>query len=60
MSDFESFTQQPVFVDYEELGMSGIDEQSNPLTILETLEAQGDWNFTPLEVLMAQATPVTF
>lgn len=57
---FQELTEQPTFVDYETMGLMGIDEHSNPLTILELLEVQDDWNFVPLEVLMANATPVPF
>ena len=57
---FADYHSAPVFVDYDELGNQGIDEDSNPLHILETLEERNDWNFTPLEALMANAVPVPF
>lgn len=58
--EFQELNAPIFFVDYEELGFTGVDTDSNPLHILETLESQGDFNFTPLEVLMANATPVPF
>jgi hypothetical protein len=56
-----SYMEQPVLVPLDEdWGNVAVDEDSNPLDILCKLEERGDWNYTPLEVLMANATPVPF
>lgn len=56
-----NYMQQPELVPLnEDWGNNAVDMESNPLSILCTLEEQDNWNFTPLEVLMANATPVPF
>lgn len=55
------FMQQPEIIPLDEdWGNNAVDEDSNPLDILCKLEERNDWNYTPLEVLMANTTPVPF